>query len=104
MCVFGGRSGFTRSATGALTPIDSATAPQRVQFRLTFNIEQENAILEPCSHLRVGFANAGKDNFRSRSSRRGAPGAVSPPEVTSNPAPCSAINLQMLRLPFVLTL
>ena len=64
-CVFGGRSGLTRSATLAVRPVACATSPMRVQFLLALDVEEEDAVFEGVAHLGVGLADAGEDDLRA---------------------------------------
>jgi hypothetical protein len=100
-CVLGGRSGFTRRATGAFWPSDLATSPRRDS---SSSLSTLNSITPASSPARISAAvlptpanttGAVADAFLARYN--------SPPLVTSNPLPCSAISRRMDRLPLVLT-
>ena len=72
-CVLGGKSGLTRKATWALRPIAWATWPSAVQLRGAFHVEEQHVALQAVVHLRIGLADAGKDDLAAGAAREQGP-------------------------------
>ena len=101
-CVLGGRLGFTRRATGATLPIPAATAARAAISCSLSTLKANTSLSSPYRISASDLPTPAKKMVRP------VPPAFSaryssPPLVTSNPLPWSAISLQMPRFGFVLT-